>query len=123
MSAPEHPATLPERQSLHHDHPFTHALNYVDRIAAAGRSRAEAIERVASHARHLPGLLFGITLAVCGLVLLGLAALRGSVEVTGAIFDSPKPWVAWTVIGGILLIVALLVGSVRNRGGESPPST
>ena len=96
--------------------PLARVLGLVDSVVDAGRSRTLGIERAASVARRFPAVFFGATLAIAGLTFLILAFLRGIVEVTGAIFDEQKAWVAWAVLGGILLLAALFLGTVRNKG-------
>ena len=91
-------------------------LDTVDRFAQAARARTEPIQRGAAVARKLPAILFGVTLAVVGVTFLLIAVLRGLVEVTDAAFGDPKAWVAWLVSGGILLVVSVFIGTVRNRG-------
>ena len=90
----------------------------VDSVAEAGRSKTAAVERGARIARKFPAILFGGTLLVAGLLVLLIGSLRALVEVTGAIFDQPKAWLAWLVLGGILLILAVFLGTVRNRGSR-----
>jgi hypothetical protein len=105
--------------TLDADLPFDKVLDLVDRVVEAGRSKTLAVERASRIARKLPALLFGVTLAAAGLTLLVLASLRGLVEVTAAVFDGARPWVAWSALGGILLVVAVLVGTVRNTADSS----
>ena len=112
------PPALPSARTnrLSEDSPLYRVLEIVDRIVAAGRSRTEGVQRAARVARRLPAILFGITLALAGVLLLALGALRGAVEVTAAIFPRPHPWVAWLVFGGMLLFAAVFLGTIRNRG-------
>ena len=94
-------------------------LDLVDTVVDKGRSATLAVERAARVARKLPALLFGVTLALAGLTFLVLAALRGAVEVTDPIFGDQRPWVAWLALGIIFLVVALVVGTLRNRGKKA----
>ena len=105
------PATLPE------DSPLGRVLDIVDRVVEVGRRQTKKVERAAAVTRRLPGLLFGVVVALGGVVLLVLAALRGAVELTDLIFDGQRAWFAWLVLGGIFLLIALFVGTVRNKGG------
>jgi hypothetical protein len=120
LSVPSHgsPETESTNGRLPPGSPFSRVLDTVDRLVQAGRARTLAVQRAASLARRLPAILFGATLAVFGLSLLVLAVLRGLVEVSGAIFSSPKPWVSWLVGGGILLSLGVLVGTVRNTSKD-----
>lgn len=96
--------------------PLARVLGLVDSVVDAGRSKTLSVERAASVGRRFPAIFFGATLALGGVVLLVISLLRGLVETTGAIFDEQKAWVAWLALGGILLVLALFLGTVRNKG-------
>lgn len=81
-----------------------------------------AVQRAARIGRRLPSLLFGAVVALAGVGFLVLAALRGLVEITAALFSQPKPWVAWVGAGGILLVSAVFIGTVRNDARRTPPT-
>jgi hypothetical protein len=89
-------------------------LDLVDRVVEAGRARTLGVQRAAAVTRRLPAILFGVVVAVLGLAFLALALLRGLVEVTDAVFGTAKPWVAWLVAGGMLLVLGLFFGTMRN---------
>lgn len=113
------PPTLPappEVASLQPDAALGRVLEVVDHIVEAGRSKTLAVERAARVGRKLPAILFGGSLAASGIAFLVIALLRGLVEVTDALFTDPKPWVAWLGFGGILLLLAVFVGTIRNSG-------
>ena len=116
-AAAARPAPPPARPAtLDPDSPLTKVMDVVDSVVEAGRSRTKSIERAASIARRLPLILFGASVALGGVTMLTLAVMRALVEVTDVFFAEQKPWVAWLVVGGILFVVALFVGTVRNKG-------
>ena len=108
---------LPARRqaTLSADSPLMKVMDAVHSVVEAGRSRTKSIERAASIARRLPLILFGASVALGGVTMLTLAVMRALVEVTDVFFAEQKPWVAWLLVGGILFVVALVVGTVRNK--------
>ena len=68
------------------------------------------------------GLVYGVIAACLGvmaLILLAIAAVRGLVQLTGAVFSHEQAWLAEVVVGAVFLLAGFLLLSKRHAGVDA----
>jgi hypothetical protein len=67
------------------------------------------------------GIVYGVIAACLGvmaLILLAIAAVRGLVQLTGAIFTHEQAWLAEVLVGAVFLLGGLLLLSRRHASTD-----